>query len=189
VDYFNKLDFNHITFAILGQQSDYPFPAGAFRTETDAKNINIEFSMEEAVIPESRYSVSFDLKDAIISGQETTGSIAVQNTGQILLSIDSSSLNSESLTYSDLDKLSTIPPYGFQDVAFKLKPVLSFSGSEEEVVFDLGGKIFRQKYQIKPFYFVYFSWVLGFGGVSLVGIGILFIHGKRKTQDISKDSS
>ena len=29
IDYFSKLDFNHIAFAIRGERSDYPYPAGA----------------------------------------------------------------------------------------------------------------------------------------------------------------
>lgn len=43
IDYFNKLDLNHITFVIHGQNPDYPLPAGAYKTsQSDSKDIYVE---------------------------------------------------------------------------------------------------------------------------------------------------
>lgn len=42
VDYFNKLDFSHITFVRHGQESEYPLPAGVYKDNSQDKSIFVE---------------------------------------------------------------------------------------------------------------------------------------------------
>lgn len=43
VDYFNQMDFSHIAFVRLGQESSYPLPAGSYRNNDSlAKQIMVE---------------------------------------------------------------------------------------------------------------------------------------------------
>jgi hypothetical protein len=46
VDYFNQFDLNHIVFAINGQSSELPYPAGSYRLNgaEDAKTIDVSFA-------------------------------------------------------------------------------------------------------------------------------------------------
>lgn len=44
VNYFDKLDFNHIVFVRHGQESSYPLPAGAYKKDSSAKQILVEVS-------------------------------------------------------------------------------------------------------------------------------------------------
>jgi hypothetical protein len=46
VDYFNQFDLNHIVFAINGQSSQLPYPAGSYKLDGEeaAKDINVSFS-------------------------------------------------------------------------------------------------------------------------------------------------
>ncbi|MDH5532972.1 MAG: transglutaminase-like domain-containing protein [Candidatus Pacebacteria bacterium] len=46
VDYFNQFDLNHIVFAINGQSSQLPYPAGSYKLEGEegAKDIEVSFS-------------------------------------------------------------------------------------------------------------------------------------------------
>jgi transglutaminase-like putative cysteine protease len=46
MDYFTKLDTNHVAFVIKGQSSEYPLPAGAYRTNDTEKLIEIDFSRD-----------------------------------------------------------------------------------------------------------------------------------------------
>ncbi len=41
VDYFHKLDFNHLTFVRHGREDNYPLPAGAYKTNQNQKSISI----------------------------------------------------------------------------------------------------------------------------------------------------
>ena len=47
IDYFTKLDTNHLAFVIKGADSEYPFPAGAYRTDSDEKQVNIDFAQNQ----------------------------------------------------------------------------------------------------------------------------------------------
>jgi len=47
IDYFTKLDTNHLAFVVKGVNSEYPFPAGAYRVNTDEKQVNIDFAQNQ----------------------------------------------------------------------------------------------------------------------------------------------
>lgn len=83
-NYFDKLDFNHIVFAIQGANSEQPYPAGFYHDSVSTtKDISVEFS-EVTVTPKDK---TVDLKiifpSQVVSGKVATGSIAVLNTSGI----------------------------------------------------------------------------------------------------------
>lgn len=47
IDYFTKLDTNHLAFVVKGADSEYPFPAGTYRVDTDEKQVNIDFAQNQ----------------------------------------------------------------------------------------------------------------------------------------------
>lgn len=46
VDYFSKLDFSHITFVRHGEEDSYPLPAGAYKSNSSDKHIQVEIAPE-----------------------------------------------------------------------------------------------------------------------------------------------
>jgi transglutaminase-like putative cysteine protease len=44
IDYFNKLDFSHITFVRHGLEDSYPLPAGAYKSNPQDKHIQVEIA-------------------------------------------------------------------------------------------------------------------------------------------------
>ncbi len=52
LDYFTKLDTNHITFVVKGSNSEQPLPAGAYRFDENEKQIDIKASEITNEIPE-----------------------------------------------------------------------------------------------------------------------------------------
>ena len=44
VDYFTKLDTNHLAFVVKGLDSETPYPAGSYRLDLDDKQINVDFA-------------------------------------------------------------------------------------------------------------------------------------------------
>ncbi len=69
IDYFNKLDFSHITFVRHGVEDSYPLPAGAYKSNPADKHIVVEIADH---IPE------------IVSASETKGKTLV-NTGNMAI--------------------------------------------------------------------------------------------------------
>lgn len=58
IDYFNKLDFNHIVFAIHGLNPEYPIPAGGYRNGDKSKSIFIEPTAEIS-FPKPTFNIRF----------------------------------------------------------------------------------------------------------------------------------
>jgi len=47
IDYFTKLDTNHLAFVVKGVSSEEPYPAGAYRLDTNQKQINVDFAEKQ----------------------------------------------------------------------------------------------------------------------------------------------
>ena len=69
IDYFNKLDFSHITFVRHGQEDSYPLPAGAYKTNPADKYVQVEIAQD---IPQ------------VDSSSKTVGDL-IYNTGNVAL--------------------------------------------------------------------------------------------------------
>jgi len=76
IDYFHKLDFNHLAFVIHGQEPDYPYPAGAYKFEASDKTVSISLAEELPAIKET------------FSLTEQDGHTLITNTGNVAISND-----------------------------------------------------------------------------------------------------
>lgn len=111
VDFFNSTDLNHFTFVILGQDSQYPVPAGAYKTPgVETKDVNVQFSTPKQKNQSTSLSVS--LPASPLAGLPITGQITLENTGNIALYNQSITLVSE---HFKLDKTTwqvpILPPF------------------------------------------------------------------------------
>jgi transglutaminase-like putative cysteine protease len=53
VDYFTKLDTNHLVFAIKGLSSEMPYPAGSYRLDGEGRQVSVDYSEDQRnFIPE-----------------------------------------------------------------------------------------------------------------------------------------
>jgi len=85
IDYFNKLDFNHLTFVIHGQDPEYPVPAGGYKTlNQKTPDINIE-AIEEISFPKVKVNARFTerQKNKLIFELENTSGVYYQGSIKI----------------------------------------------------------------------------------------------------------
>ncbi len=47
IDYFTKLDTNHFAFVVKGLDSEYPLPAGSYKTDESEKQIETDFAQDQ----------------------------------------------------------------------------------------------------------------------------------------------
>lgn len=160
VDYFSKLDFDHVTFAILGTNSDYPFPAGAFRETNSSKNVFIDFPPYDLTIPQPDFKVIFDEKLSVVSGFKKTINLQIKNVGQVIYR--PSILNIVSAIVKDpvtaIDTL--IPPYGFIQIPLTIFTKPQFIETSVPIEINLDGKKFNTSVTILPFYYSLLGWTL-----------------------------
>lgn len=161
VDYFSKLDTNHITFVRKGISPDEPVPAGAYKIDpADDKDVTITPSR---TLREEAPNLEIKLKEGSYpSGFSSNATLLVKNTGkraffngQVIL--DSSSAK---VISTDQPSLRTVLPQGEVEVLFKVKSSnllstedLTFSGmvrgtdGEKEIKKD-----FTEAVHLRPFF-------------------------------------
>ncbi len=132
LDYFNKLDFNHLVFAIHGENPETPYPAGSFKDpNTMEKDLNFE-AIEEIVFPESRFEISQD------SFLLTSSSYKIRNLTGVYASGELSVAETNS-THTYRESIN-IPPFGTKQITLKNKIFGQLFGKNSEVIINLDGK-------------------------------------------------
>ena len=121
VDFFNSTDLNHFAFTMLGLDSQYPVPAGAYKgKDQTTKDINIQFG--EALKPVESSSLSFNLPSKVVAGLPINGQIIIKNTGNQALYAQTVSLNPGQFKADQLKwEISVLPPFSSKVIDFELK--------------------------------------------------------------------
>lgn len=127
IDYFNKLDLNHITFVIHGKNPNHPLPAGAYKTpQSDSKDIFVD-ATNPVEFPSAQIQaqiISRSSKNLVLEFKNLTGT----------------SFNSDLSITSDLFKESLqshlyLPPFSSQQLSFEIPFHLpTFSSSASEII-------------------------------------------------------
>lgn len=112
VNYFDKLDFNHIVFAYHGQESQYPYPAGFYKKPGEnTKDVIVNFSQEIHSIVQSNATISYDFPKKATSGFIVRGQVIVQNNGQSALYDTPLHIQSVPTDVAISQIFTSIPPY------------------------------------------------------------------------------
>lgn len=120
VDFFNFTDLNHFVFVILGQNSQYPVPAGAYKIPgVESKDVDVHFSNPKTKNPNSNLTIKLPIKT--LAGLPITGQITLENTGNVALYSQSISFASD---HFDLEKntwnIPVLPPFSSHTVNIEL---------------------------------------------------------------------
>ncbi|MBI5613960.1 transglutaminase domain-containing protein [Candidatus Gottesmanbacteria bacterium] len=114
IDYFRKLDFSHIAFAINGLSSSEPKAAGMYKNEKiQSKDVLVTLSSEKIESSESPSLVlSFHLPRQVISGTYARGTLELKNTSGVAVQIEGVKVESLSHLVSLSNSTTEIPPFG-----------------------------------------------------------------------------
>ncbi len=177
-DFFTQPDFNHVVFTILGEKSDYPYPAGSFKADKNSKDVYIDFSKDEISLPKPEIELMLNLPSKIYSGIKQSGQIIITNKGKVMIPATKLQLDQNLPISMTADKSQNIPPYGFEQIKLTTFMPLSFISKEFQFKLIYGDKQVNQKFVILPIYqFPLFQiTVLILGGIGLI---ILFRNFKQ----------
>ncbi|MFH2019310.1 MAG: transglutaminase domain-containing protein [bacterium] len=109
IDYFSKMDFNHLAFVRHGQEPDYPYPPGAYKQDSRDKTVNVKI-VENIPSPTPSFALS-----------NSDSKTVVTNTGNV-------ALHDYPITLEDGSsyQINYLPPFGHETISPKLLPKLSF---------------------------------------------------------------
>jgi transglutaminase-like putative cysteine protease len=176
VNYFDKLDFNHIVFAIHGSSSTQPAPAGFYRQDEDtSKNVQVDFVTKTVPQPQA-LTPQFDFPQKVTAGFGAKGYVRLENSnGQ---SLDHADIVIRSAPYPFMYQttLTDIPP--FSTVAYPVRFAIPdyLAHTKGQLIATVNGKAYTQDFQVRPFYWLLVPEVLL--GLSLI-LTIVYIL-KRK---------
>jgi hypothetical protein len=158
IDFFNKLDLNHVAFVIKGVSSEYPFPAGSYKEEnSNTKNISekiltkkeYENSLKSSKII-NNIELQYDFEDSIISGLEKPGLIKIQNTSnEQIHNIDAVFIIGEMQTTNTINSLI---PYEIYEYNFKLPKINFWEKKDIKIVTIINGKSYFKTIKFVPIY-------------------------------------
>lgn len=151
VNYFDKLDFNHIVFAIHGTDSEFPYPAGFYRKAgTPGKVVDVQFAQAETRHAEGKLSSDITFPGLVATGMDTNGMLRVKNTSGV--GIDDIAVNVVSIP-AGINFESTIehvPPLTDVTVPIRYKPASIFATGNGRLLVTVNGELTNVTFTLVP---------------------------------------
>lgn len=187
VDYFQKLDLGHFTFAIHGQDSTYPPPAGSYKLPGEArKDVVIAFGQYKD--SKKEFILKKNFPDEILAERKVAGSITVVNSGnQTIYDLPVKiKVENVSLLSGGEAKIETIPPFGKIEIPLSFKAT-TFSLQEQGIITVFAGdRKFEYNIKINSFILGLLLPVLAVVSLLLLiyyGSGKIKVYIKRKQNE------
>ncbi|HLD96348.1 MAG TPA: transglutaminase domain-containing protein [Patescibacteria group bacterium] len=185
-DYFSAFDLSHLAFVVKGESSEYPLPAGSYKTDPNQKDVAVAFSTEKEVVEESpRIEVEMELPWFILSPLGSSAKITVTNTGKTSAFAAQAEIESSLLGLENPNlEIGTLPPGASSSYTVALtSPGLGTKG-EEQLRVRVSAQDFQEKEVsaeeevselVRPLY-----WPLRLPELAvLAGFGLLIFFGRR----------
>lgn len=120
IDYFNSFDLNHIAFVIHGKRSDYPLPAGMYKTE-NSRDVSVTVT---TVLPKENKDIDLvadNLPEKITDKASTKTKITILNKGNVFLWNIPISIKSEVLNIKNFNSsISLLAPFEKKEISFEI---------------------------------------------------------------------
>jgi transglutaminase-like putative cysteine protease len=180
VNYFDKLDFNHIVFAIHGQSSEYPYPAGFYKkTGSDSKDISIEFSNHKAPSPEGKLATAYNFPKSVTSGFPASGAVVIENTEGVAIPTSVITITSEPFNVDITKTFERIPPYAKISIPVSIPLSNYFYKGNGTITTTVGDESSTFTFEIRPFVYIFIIPILI---ISILCIVCAIILAKRSIQ-------
>ena len=142
VDYFNKLDFNHIVFAIHGVNPEYPIPAGGYKYKLEkTKDISIE-PTNAISFPDSNF--------VLTQGTQEGDKINIEVTNTSGVSYSGNTITEKNQFVYEKEQLITVPPFGTTKLTINITNRPLINQKNTKVIIYINGTRFEQSITVKP---------------------------------------
>lgn len=143
IDYFSKLDFNHIVFAIHGSSDTSPLPAGFYKTQAD-QNKTVEVKpVKSNPDAETWFNAEVEIPAKISSLFPSEIKIRLKNTGAQSIYNLVVAINSAIEWPKINDSIDYLLPLQTTELKFKIKPKNRFNGFKLPVTVTIGDKSYE----------------------------------------------
>lgn len=194
MDYFNTLDFEHITFAVKGSDSEYPIPAGGYKFDKKSKDVDIQF----ATAADFKSQLGFEITDTLprfsFPGFPIEGEFVIKNTGNAPLS------NANAVVTTNFSEptnfyINYIPPYGTKSIKVKYDRISFLTNKDYTITMQLNGTVHKATVHVSFIPDLKLLLIAGgiIGGSIIVAIitfrtGSLLIQRRKKQNNLRRES-
>ncbi len=168
VDYFNKLDLNHFVFAVKGQSSEQPVPAGSYKYSGQDTN-DVKISLAEVdFLGKPQLDVQITTSDPLLAGFPSKLKITIKNMGNAVLSPTNLSVSSGKIGILQAveQNLGPIPAFGSATFEYNIRTKSLFDKFEDQIEVLVGGAKFTKDISVEPFFL--------FQQIPLMAAGLVF---------------
>jgi len=155
LDFFNKMDFNHVTLAQRGLSSTLPYPAGSFKKQADdnKKTVDIIFADQlpyKTLTPE----LSLSAPQFAVSGFPIKLEAQVKNIGSTSLIDQTLTLESPAfeITSPNPIPVKILPPYSKLQKTYLLKSPKLLEEKSDTVILSFDESQISKAIIVKPFF-------------------------------------
>jgi hypothetical protein len=151
VNYFDKLDFNHIVFALQGVSSNYPYPAGFYRRNgKTTKDVAVDFANSAFTKPTAKLSAEFSFPNMVTAGISSRGSLTISNTQGVAVPEVSADIQSAPVDVALNIKETNFPPFARITIPLTMTVPNYLTGGTGRFVVTVNGTIYQHSFTIQP---------------------------------------
>jgi hypothetical protein len=155
VNYFDKLDFNHIVFAIHGRESDYPYPAGFYRrVGKTGKDVLVSFAPSAETSLKGILTTEINLPSRVTAGLPVNGTVIVKNDGGI--AVDEAVIDivgtPGNLTLRRIEQ--NLPPLSRVNIPVRLEFTNILANTQGTITVAVNGDETYRMFEIRPMYWL-----------------------------------
>ncbi len=156
IDYFDKLDFNHIAFSLEGVSSEYPYPAGFYKKPgSTTKDVQVQFADSPPNLQEGKLTVSYVFAASATSGLPVKGTVIVENDNGT--AVHTATVGIQTLPFDvGLTKTYTdVPPLARISIPVTMPLPGYFLKGTGVVAVNVNGETTQFDFDIKPFVYTF----------------------------------
>lgn len=148
VDYFNKLDLNHLILAIKGNSSVFPSTTNQIVVNISSKEFAADSNPEVEIL----------VNENLAAGFPATAEIKILNNGGTILSGSDLNISTDKINLLGSNKMfvNPIPPFGSASYTFNLRTPFSLESFQNNITVNYGNKNYQKQVTIKPVFLLQF---------------------------------
>jgi hypothetical protein len=176
IDYFNKMDFNHLVFVIHGEKPDYPIPAGGYKNGQKSKDIAFE-PISGIDFPSPILTTSFDKQEGNNVLINITNDSGVSFYGEVVS--EENNLLEKSTSWVN------IAPFSHQTIYLKVKKQPFIAKIDSQVIIHVNGSRLETGFTLGSSTSKAFAYS-GIGGIlALIALYTGYLYLRRRKQKTS----
>lgn len=177
IDYFNTLDFDHFAFVVKGYNSDYPIPAGGYKSIKDLSTKDVNVNLSKDFSENYSFAVYPKFPNEIFPGLPIEGTIKIANTGSVESLDNILKINTDFLKLNKKEILvPRIPPFGNIEIPVSFEKTSLLTNRKDTITISFAKNKYINHIRVSPFVS---KWGIIGGGILIVIFIILSVFAAR----------